>query len=123
LPQLTQHSLRCIQVIAGVLGRAGETGQKQRLAAAAQGEITYQPAEGLTKAGAEVDGAAPDTAVVTSDFNTRMGNSVPRERVDEAAETLETGLEYADEMATKMDEVSNHESHRTREGRDIKFTS
>ena len=47
---------------------------------------------------------------------------MPRERVDKTAETLETGLEDAD-MATKMDEVSNHESHRTREGRDIKVTS
>lgn len=52
-----------------------------------------------------------------------MGNSVPRERADETAEMLNTGLENADEMAIKMDEVSNHESHRTREGRDIKVTS
>ncbi|PVH96675.1 ribosomal protein S2 [Periconia macrospinosa] len=40
-------SLRCIQVIAGVLGRAGEAGQKARLAAAEQGEITFQPARNL----------------------------------------------------------------------------
>lgn len=52
-----------------------------------------------------------------------MGNSVPRESVDETAETLETGLENADEMEIKMDEVNNHESHRTRDGRDIKVTS
>lgn len=52
-----------------------------------------------------------------------MGEGVPREQVDETAETVDTGLENADEMATKMDEVSNHESHRTREGRDIKVTS
>ncbi|CAA9962041.1 mitochondrial carrier protein [Pyrenophora teres f. maculata] len=116
-------SLRCIQVIAGVLGRAGEAGQKQRLAAAAQGTITYRPAEGLTKAGADVDGAASDAGVITSDSTSRMGNSVPRESVDETAETLETGLENADEMEIKMDEVNNHESHRTRDGRDIKVTS
>ncbi|KAF2702661.1 hypothetical protein K504DRAFT_214168 [Pleomassaria siparia CBS 279.74] len=40
-------SIRCIQVIAGVLGRAGEAGQKKRLEAAARGEITYRPAVGL----------------------------------------------------------------------------
>ena len=44
---LTRSSLRCIQVIAGVLGRAGEAGQKQRLALAQRGNITYQPAERL----------------------------------------------------------------------------
>jgi small subunit ribosomal protein S2 len=52
-----------------------------------------------------------------------MGEGVPRERVDATAETKDAGLGDAEEMATKMDEVSNHESHRTREGRDIKITS
>jgi small subunit ribosomal protein S2 len=110
-------SLRCIQVIAGVLGRAGEAGQKQRLAAAAQGYITYRPAKGLTIANAETDEDKPTESAP------RMGQGVPRERVDETAETVDTGLGDAQEMATKMDEVSNHESHRTREGRDIKVTS
>jgi len=36
-------SLRCIQLIAGVLGRAGEAGTKQRLELAAQGRTTYFP--------------------------------------------------------------------------------
>ncbi|KAF2641372.1 ribosomal protein S2 [Massarina eburnea CBS 473.64] len=40
-------SIRCIQVIAGVLGRAGEAGQKARLAAAEEGEITYAPPKQL----------------------------------------------------------------------------
>jgi small subunit ribosomal protein S2 len=39
--------LRCIQVIAGVLGRAGEQGQKLRLKAAEQGVVTYTPAADL----------------------------------------------------------------------------
>ncbi|RMZ70306.1 40S ribosomal S2 [Pyrenophora seminiperda CCB06] len=116
-------SLRCIQVIAGVLGRAGETGQKQRLAAAAEGKITYRSTQGLRQARADIDGAASDAGVTTSHSTARIRNSVPGERVDETAETLETGLEDADEMATKMDQVSNRESHRTREGRDIKVTS
>ena len=122
---LTSFSLRCIQVIAGVLGRAGEAGQKQRLAAAAEGNITYRPAKNLNMTGPEALGAAAKL----SDFNVddypsgRMGNSVPEEREDETAATINTGLEDADEMATKLDEVNNHESHRTREGRDIKVSS
>ena len=36
-------SLRCVQVIAGVLGRAGEEGQERRKERAAQGELTYTP--------------------------------------------------------------------------------
>jgi small subunit ribosomal protein S2 len=41
--------LRCIQVIAGVLGRAGEAGQKKRLEAAKKGDITWLPPPGLGK--------------------------------------------------------------------------
>ncbi|KAF2500537.1 ribosomal protein S2 [Lophium mytilinum] len=40
-------SLRCIQVIGGVLGRAGEQGQKLRQQAAARGIVTYPPASDL----------------------------------------------------------------------------
>ncbi|CAG8979896.1 hypothetical protein HYALB_00013080 [Hymenoscyphus albidus] len=40
-------SLRCVQVIAGVLGRAGQSGQAKRLEAAAKGQVTWQPPEGL----------------------------------------------------------------------------
>ncbi|KAM3088903.1 hypothetical protein ACMFMG_000526 [Clarireedia jacksonii] len=40
-------SLRCIQVIAGVLGRAGEHGQEKRLEAARTGTITWSPPPGL----------------------------------------------------------------------------
>ncbi|KAL8823893.1 MAG: hypothetical protein Q9170_008296 [Blastenia crenularia] len=36
-------SLRCVQLIAGVLGRAGEEGQERRRAKARQGVLTYQP--------------------------------------------------------------------------------
>jgi hypothetical protein len=47
--KLTYPSLRCIQVIAGVLGRAGESGQAKRLLAAQTGEITWLPPPGLGK--------------------------------------------------------------------------
>ena len=38
-------SLRCVQVIAGALGRAGEEGQADRREAALNGEITYEPVD------------------------------------------------------------------------------
>lgn len=38
-------SLRCVQLIAGVLGRAGEEGQRRRGVRARKGEVTYQPVE------------------------------------------------------------------------------
>jgi small subunit ribosomal protein S2 len=40
-------SLRCIQVIAGVLGRAGQSGQNKRLEAAKHGEVTWLPPKDL----------------------------------------------------------------------------
>ncbi|KAI4927714.1 hypothetical protein J4E85_006226 [Alternaria conjuncta] len=116
-------SLRCIQVIAGVLGRAGETGQKQRLAAAAEGRITYRPAQGLTLTSTDVDAKSAESVRPERRSVGRMGTNVPLEQVDEAAGPIDTGLEDANEMATKLDEVANHESHRTREGRDLKVTS
>ena len=36
-------SLRCVQIIAGALGRAGEEGQQFRRNKALQGEVTYSP--------------------------------------------------------------------------------
>ena len=36
-------SLRCVQVIAGVLGNAGKEGQERRREAATEGYVTYQP--------------------------------------------------------------------------------
>ena len=41
-------SLRCVQVIAGVLGRSGEEGQRRRREKARAGELTYEP-ERLSK--------------------------------------------------------------------------
>ena len=40
-------SLRCVQVIAGVLGRAGQEGQEARLVRAQRGEIAYFSPHGL----------------------------------------------------------------------------
>ena len=38
-------SLRCVQVIVGALGRAGEEGQANRREAALRGEVTYEPTD------------------------------------------------------------------------------
>ncbi|KAF1920404.1 37S ribosomal protein MRP4, mitochondrial precursor [Ampelomyces quisqualis] len=96
-------SLRCMQVVAGVLGRAGEAGQKQRLAAAAQGHITYRPATNLVMPGSEDEGdGAKKTAA--------PGNA-KRTGLDETA--------HSNELATKLDDVNNREDHRVKGGRDL----
>ena len=46
-----------------------------------------------------------------------MGETGPEQEV---AHAVQGGLENADKMAAEMDELNNHESHRTRDGRDIK---
>ncbi|KAG4429069.1 hypothetical protein IFR05_015452 [Cadophora sp. M221] len=48
-------SLRCMQVVAGVLGRAGEEGQKKRLEAAQSGIATWEPPPGLGRPFSEED--------------------------------------------------------------------
>ncbi|KAF2176350.1 37S ribosomal protein MRP4, mitochondrial precursor [Zopfia rhizophila CBS 207.26] len=74
-------SLRCIQVIAGVLGRAGEAGQKQRLEAAEKGVITYRPARGLR---------------------------LPNDPEDQSP-SPEENLKDTDGWAEKLDAAANHE--------------
>jgi small subunit ribosomal protein S2 len=107
--KLTRHSLRCIQVIAGVLGRAGEAGQKQRLAAAAEGKITYRAATNLVAPTTEVEEAK--AAQVTKGYR----DATETEAVSSAAD--------ADaEFAKHLDEVDNHEDHRQKGGRAIKFS-
>ena len=52
-------SLRCVQVIAGVLGRAGEEGKMKRKAKAKEGVITYTPVK-FTDRSAQDDGLNED---------------------------------------------------------------
>jgi small subunit ribosomal protein S2 len=62
--------LRCVQVIAGVLGRAGEAGQEKRLADAKNGNITWLPPPGLGKPRAaeeETNEAGVAVAVIPKD--------------------------------------------------------
>ena len=56
-------SLRCVQVIAGVLGRAGEEGQASRREKASEGNVTYTPATLTTNVrtrGARTGGSGSD---------------------------------------------------------------
>ncbi|CZS95261.1 related to MRP4-mitochondrial ribosomal protein, small subunit [Rhynchosporium agropyri] len=48
-------SLRCTRLIASVLGRAGEEGQRKRLEAAKSGQITWKPTPGLGRPFSEED--------------------------------------------------------------------
>lgn len=96
-----------MQVVAGVLGRAGEAGQKQRLNAAAKGGITYRPARGLKVPGGEdeKDGASK----LASDKQQDSAFS------DDLVDT--------NEVASKMDEVNNREDHRVKGGRELKASA
>lgn len=87
---LTFYSLRCIQVIAGVLGRAGEAGQKERLALAQQGKITYSPARNLQ--------------IPESLKKTKASSDQPPSNLN-----LDESLENADEFEDKLDAARNHE--------------
>ncbi|KAI6714649.1 hypothetical protein B2J93_5678 [Marssonina coronariae] len=57
-------SLRCVQVIAGVLGRAGEEGQRKRLEDAKTGKVTWLPTPGLGKPFNEEEEKAKEAAAV-----------------------------------------------------------
>jgi small subunit ribosomal protein S2 len=120
-------SLRCIQVIAGVLGRAGEAGTKQRLAAAAQGEVTYRPVQDLEMP--ETDDADADvdtTTTATKNNSNNKKNKTSKKDTARAAETpsevLESETDADAEFARQLDEVDSGEDHRTKGGRGIGFS-
>ncbi|KAF3005035.1 37S ribosomal protein, mitochondrial [Curvularia kusanoi] len=107
-------SLRCIQVIAGVLGRAGEAGQKQRLADAAEGKITYRPATGLTVPETEEQAAA-----VRAQRDAEIAEALAKER---NASDVDANAAADAEFSRHLDEVNNGEDHRQKGGRSIKFS-
>ncbi|KAB8292938.1 hypothetical protein EYC80_007302 [Monilinia laxa] len=65
-------SLRCIQLIAGVLGRAGEEGQRKRLEAAKEGIVTWLPPPDL---GEPVTAESRARAAAEKAAKKRGGNS------------------------------------------------
>lgn len=82
-------SIRCIQVIAGVLGRAGEAGQRKRLEAAARGEITYRPAQGLELPGEEDSSAVKEPTVNQADIDRILDMARKQDEEDELDEKLD----------------------------------
>jgi small subunit ribosomal protein S2 len=72
--------LRCIQVIAGVLGRAGEEGQRKRLEAAKTGEVTWLPPPGLGRPETEEERAK----------SANRGKRVMKMKEEEDEKVLET---------------------------------
>jgi len=123
---LISHSLRCIQVIAGVLGRAGEAGQKQRLEAAAKGVVTYRPAKGLVLPGAEDENG--NVVKAANGRNRKAPKSADTSAAEEPEGSFQAfgdGRDIVDavDMANKMDEVSNHEDQRVKGGRELKASS
>ncbi|KAF1362496.1 ribosomal protein S2 [Lizonia empirigonia] len=109
-------SLRCIQVIAGVLGRAGEAGQKQRLAAAARGEITYRPARGLVAPESEEE----EAEVAQVKKGKRSPTATDAVSSPEAIDQPEAAADA--EFARHLDDVNSREDHRQKGGRSIKFS-
>ncbi|KAL2072044.1 hypothetical protein VTL71DRAFT_11387 [Oculimacula yallundae] len=80
-------SLRCMQVVAGVLGRAGEEGQKKRLEAAKTGEITWQPTPGLGKPVTEEDRSKEEAKLAQAEV-TRVTSVAPTEELSESRHEL-----------------------------------
>jgi hypothetical protein len=70
-------SIRCIQVIAGVLGRAGEEGQRKRLEAARTGTVTWQPPRGLGSPEADQDALKAAAAAKAAQSTIIQGNNSP----------------------------------------------
>ncbi|KAF2263496.1 ribosomal protein S2 [Lojkania enalia] len=101
-------SLRCIQVIAGVLGRAGEAGQKQRLAAAEKGWVTFLPA---------LDLKLPDES--EDDTAKKAAGKARKEVINRFNE--DQALGNIGEMEDKLDALNNRDGRRLRGGRRIKI--
>jgi small subunit ribosomal protein S2 len=95
-------SLRCIQVIAGVLGRAGEAGTKQRLEAAEEGIITYPKAKGLAIPGAEETEATSDETMPNMTETLLAGEGDEEISLLQSEQVIATEL---DEMSDLLDEA------------------
>ncbi|KAG0647398.1 Meiotically up-regulated 70 [Hyphodiscus hymeniophilus] len=88
-------SLRCIQVIAGVLGRAGEEGQRKRLEAAENGEATWLPPPGLGR---------PDTEEEKAKVNAGKGNRSVNTRDQDDEQVLDSIKKRAGYTSPEDDE-------------------
>ena len=75
-----------MQVVAGVLGRAGEEGQRKRLEAARSGEITWQPPPGLGRPFTEEDEKKKEARVAEAEAMNRKAAESVDERLHELQE-------------------------------------
>jgi small subunit ribosomal protein S2 len=92
-------SLRCVQVLAGALGRAGEAGQAKRLAEARRGHITYEPRHGLS---------APTRDEVEASKRGEDGLNTQHDEVEEKFDDEIEEIEHEDEpdaYALRMEEA------------------
>jgi len=92
-------SLRCVQVVAGALGRAGEAGQAKRLAEAKQGVITYEPRHNLEM---------PTRQEIEASKRGEEGLNSQHDEVEEAFDDEVEELEHEDEpdaYALRMEEA------------------
>ena len=96
------RSLRCIQVIAGVLGRAGEAGQRKRLEAAKTGEVTWRPPPGLGKPVTEEEKRRKEAL--------ESGERVLKSKVEATGE---------DEMLLDVETIKRRQGFRSRDEDDI----
>ena len=93
-------SLRCVQVIAGALGRAGEEGQAVRLAQAKRGYIAYEPRHGLdvpTKAEVEASKRGEEGQVAQDEEEEE--DMIEDDAEDSEAEPDAYALRMAEEQA------------------------
>ena len=112
-------SLRCVQVLAGALGRAGEEGQRQRLASAKEGYITYEPRHHLEM---------PTKDEVEA---SKRGEAGEKSRHDEIEEEFDDEIEVVeaesepDAYALRMEKEEKERELQAREsgGRDEKLAN
>jgi small subunit ribosomal protein S2 len=99
-------SLRCIQVIAGVLGRAGQAGQKLREEAALRGKITYSPATDLRVPGEGEEEAATPSATRDAAIPAAAAHEEHVELADREA------LGNDEELAAKLEDEATHDGRK-----------
>ena len=112
-------SLRCVQVLAGALGRAGEEGQRQRLASAKEGYITYEPRHHL-----EMPTKDEVEASKRGEAGEKSRHDEIEEEFDDEIEVVEAASE-PDAYALRMEKEEKERELQAREsgGRDEKLAN
>lgn len=109
------HSIRCVQVIAGVLGRAGEEGKAKRLEAADQGKYNFIPAKKLHMPGEGAESAVYPKSLKLGETiqdleeADRSLDEIMAERDEQRKVQREARLAKAAARKARKAEESNHE--------------